>query len=1102
MLKFSGLRSYRRSAEIDFNDFDLFAVIGDTGAGKSTIIEAMCLALYARQTWSGGGNLIDLIADGEGLLRVEFTFDADGHAWKVTRARRRSGASPVDKLQSVFNHVPMVNGAREVTKQVEELIGLNRDQFTRAVVMPQGRFDELLGSTESERNEILKSVLGLEDIDRTRTVTAALRDEIRQTRAVYVERRANLPDDPDRELASARANLEAADTRHQQLSGALDVITDPRRISKRVQPLLDTLERARAAVRPLDGNPVEDLEACKELYDRLRAEFNQATVDKQQAALDISDIDRSRAVALDGFSSRDLLTVAHARLTDSAESFPADLRRLETARGELTELETWPPPTEVPAEIIDELNAAEDASETARQDRESIRDRLRTARGLIKDLNEAHAAHAQANKRTDTAAARADDANREALSAAVALLEAESELRAARTTHEQVRHDNAVATVAQGHAPGDDCPVCGRVLPGGFEPQQAPNLGRANRLLTEAEAALKQARIVADTANTENARASEIVRAATEASRATANHVVELRSRVVEAGIDPDHIEEGIAAIGTAAANADEALQQAERAERDARWALSTAQGDIREAVVRHSEQVKTAKRALNDRRARLEDHNEIMRALPGGWQIAGPLNANLLAGLRDRCAAAVEMLDVLEIERSEAEERIRQADAVVARVRADKAQKVDGATRKVISDVDVYAARVREVAEAGRICATEAAVRDALVAADDQSSSDEANRVLSVFDTLIQRSELAATHARDETPYETLERGAIVAAGSRGDGDETPYETLERGATLAAGSRGDGDETPYETLERGATLAAGDGEPGGVHPYETPYESPDLGAIVLTVTATLAATQAVTVAAEAVSAVAAGVVSSSKTLIADALAAVGYGDVDSLLTAHGEAQSALRRAKMDVAAAVEKADAAAGVDRVLEVVEPYHDNLVVLTAALANNQFVDHLLDLREAELLAEASRRLRTISDNRFGFVADFGVKSISSGEIRAPQALSGGERFQASLALALALVEIASRGGGRLDAVFIDEGFGSLDANALDTALATLCKVAGGGKMVGLISHLRSVAEYVDRVMHVTRDDVTGSQISILSAEDRDRLLAADTRSGLIA
>ncbi|MGI8983971.1 MAG: SbcC/MukB-like Walker B domain-containing protein [Acidimicrobiales bacterium] len=68
--------------------------------------------------------------------------------------------------------------------------------------------------------------------------------------------------------------------------------------------------------------------------------------------------------------------------------------------------------------------------------------------------------------------------------------------------------------------------------------------------------------------------------------------------------------------------------------------------------------------------------------------------------------------------------------------------------------------------------------------------------------------------------------------------------------------------------------------------------------------------------------------------------------------------------------------------------------------------------------------------------------------SGQERGPDTLSGGERFQASLALALALVEIATRSGGQLEAVFVDEGFGSLDAGSLDQALTTLGAVASDG------------------------------------------------------
>jgi ABC-type hemin transport system ATPase subunit len=73
--------------------------------------------------------------------------------------------------------------------------------------------------------------------------------------------------------------------------------------------------------------------------------------------------------------------------------------------------------------------------------------------------------------------------------------------------------------------------------------------------------------------------------------------------------------------------------------------------------------------------------------------------------------------------------------------------------------------------------------------------------------------------------------------------------------------------------------------------------------------------------------------------------------------------------------------------------------------------------------------------------------------------------------SLALALGLVELAGRGGGRLDALFLDEGFGSLDANSLSEALDVLGRQAETGRMVAVISHLRSVAEAMDRVLAVT-------------------------------
>jgi exonuclease SbcC len=235
---------------------------------------------------------------------------------------------------------------------------------------------------------------------------------------------------------------------------------------------------------------------------------------------------------------------------------------------------------------------------------------------------------------------------------------------------------------------------------------------------------------------------------------------------------------------------------------------------------------------------------------------------------------------------------------------------------------------------------------------------------------------------------------------------------------------------------------------------------------------------------------------------LAAVLRTVAVPDVDGLHAALGRADAEREAAVAAVAAAEAAAADAARIDAVRAVLDPFVADLKVLAVALRDTNFMSHLVRARESELLAEATRRLRDITAGRFGFTAGFGVVNVASGEVRTPDTLSGGERFQAALALALGLVEIASRGGGRLDAVFVDEGFGSLDSGALDTALDALGKVAGGGKMVALISHLRPVAEYVDTVLHVTRDDVLGSRIDVLDSEAREQLLADDIRSGLTA
>lgn len=136
--------------------------------------------------------------------------------------------------------------------------------------------------------------------------------------------------------------------------------------------------------------------------------------------------------------------------------------------------------------------------------------------------------------------------------------------------------------------------------------------------------------------------------------------------------------------------------------------------------------------------------------------------------------------------------------------------------------------------------------------------------------------------------------------------------------------------------------------------------------------------------------------------------------------------------------------------------------------------------------EVLASASQRLRRMSKQRYGLRRalesgdlrragglDLEVVDSHTGRSRAVSTLSGGEGFQASLALALGLSDIVQRhaGGITLDTVFIDEGFGSLDPEALDLALRTLEELKQGGRLVGLISHLEEVKSRIPARLEVT-------------------------------
>ena len=106
--------------------------------------------------------------------------------------------------------------------------------------------------------------------------------------------------------------------------------------------------------------------------------------------------------------------------------------------------------------------------------------------------------------------------------------------------------------------------------------------------------------------------------------------------------------------------------------------------------------------------------------------------------------------------------------------------------------------------------------------------------------------------------------------------------------------------------------------------------------------------------------------------------------------------------------------------------------------------------------------------------------------NGSVRSVRTLSGGESFTAALSLALGLSDEvqSSVGGIRLDTMFVDEGFGSLDPASLQQAVDALASLGSSERLVGIISHVEGLKERIDRQIIVTKDPSGGSRVRIVT------------------
>ena len=354
-LELKDFASFREEV-IDFDDVDLFVLSGPTGAGKSSVIDAMCFALYGAVPRYDNVNLKEpVIHRSSSEARVRFDFAVGGaryrSAWLVKRSSSGRVATEAT-LERVLDEQgadgedvtrTLASGSRGVREAAQRLLGLDFDEFTKTVVLPQGAFAELLHGGRGERQDLLVRLLDLE-VYREVGRAARSRAELWRSHVTSLERQlASLADATDEAIA-------AAEQRHRDLQRVKDEVDAE---LPRLQELRDDWQQARAAAARVHER-VDALAAVRRpdgvdhLAERISTARAQAREAQQAADTAFTHLEKMRAAGAElpdaGALGRvaDLLGErdrAREQATRATEEAAAAAQAAEAAAGEATSAE-------------------------------------------------------------------------------------------------------------------------------------------------------------------------------------------------------------------------------------------------------------------------------------------------------------------------------------------------------------------------------------------------------------------------------------------------------------------------------------------------------------------------------------------------------------------------------------------------------------------------------------------------------------------------------------------------------------------------------------------------------------------------------------------
>ncbi|SBO42234.1 AAA family ATPase [Cyanobium sp. NIES-981] len=982
----------------------LFLIHGSTGAGKTYLLDALCFALYGEV--SGERSLKGLRSDHappQSLPQVSLEFSAAGGRWRVERqaacevAKSRGQGTTSKGAKAALWRLqggepqPLASGVQEVGREVARLVGLDAAQFRQVILLPQGRFAEVLRARDEDREALLKTLFDTSLYERAmgwlagqaKTAEEGLRERQRQQRHLLEQiaaawepwqRERQAAEEPSTELP-----FELLPEHLPTVQGAMGALEREAALS---------LDRAEARFLQAQAGLAE-LRGWAELWDRRhRAQARLQELTQQhgamaalQARLALAErAETLRSSVLSEAEARQRREEAEARCGQQLER----LRRLRDAASQAPDAVMALSPLELPEPP--QLTAALNA--------------LAVRQGELEQLLTLAAERRQAQREVEQAQQARQEAT-DRIARGQALL-----------AQEQARLDGLQQPLLQARSARDG--LHGLELAAG----QAARLTTALQQRQEADRQLQ--------------KASAAVLAAEAAQQQARGHQLDLRERQLQ----------GMAARLAADLQAGEPCPVcgSRHHPQPAPEAADAVADTAMAAAERQLEETGRVLVAARSAQARVQAQLE---ALEGQLQAGGMTTLAAAKAEAARAVAALEAarrqagaLDALEAERQQAEQRLQHYR-----------ERLQQRENELISCRQGLAQQEKGLADLTR------RIHAGLGGDHDPAALlQRIQGLMRSLESLIDAARERALALSREAEAQRRLAGDLAGAGF--SDPQALLQALVPEAERLGWSRTLQQYTADQALAQGvlAELAG----------QELPEKRPDLPAAETLLAAADAARR-------------------------DALARFTRAEtaltaITGLIERHGSGAAAL-------AAQQRQADLVQGVAaRCLGQSDP-HISLQrwVLSAYLEE---ICGYANQRLSQMTAgRYELRLSDGSGQRRGSKAGLGLRVLDAytGEEREVSSLSGGETFQASLALALGVADTvqAHSGGVVLEALFIDEGFGSLDPDSLHLAMDELDRLREGGRMIGLISHVAALRERIRTGLEVVASE-RGSRVVVGTLE----------------